>query len=106
MRDELTAVIREQNGRRFIVKVRELVEFADGRAESAMESETRLVFIDGGLPLPELQYEIVDKCGKLWRVDSRGRMRCSPRSTTASNDTPIPTAQLPRRADAKVPQNL
>ena len=69
IRDELTAVIREQKGRRGIVKVRELVEYADGRAESAMESETRLVFIDGGLPLPELQYEIVDKCGKLWRVD-------------------------------------
>jgi very-short-patch-repair endonuclease len=34
-----------------------------------MESEARLVFIDGGLPLPELQYEIVDRCGDLWRVD-------------------------------------
>ncbi len=68
-RDELTAVIREQKGRRGIVNVRELIEHADGRAESAMESETRLVFIDGGLPLPELQYEIVDNHGKLWRVD-------------------------------------
>lgn len=68
-RDELTAAIREQRGRRGIVKVRELIEHADGRAESAMESETRLVFIDGGLPLPELQYEIVDRYGKLWRVD-------------------------------------
>jgi very-short-patch-repair endonuclease len=27
------------------------------------------VFIDGGLPLPELQYEIVDYHGKRWRVD-------------------------------------
>ncbi len=34
-----------------------------------MESEARLVFIDGGLPMPELQYEIVDRCGELWRVD-------------------------------------
>ena len=34
-----------------------------------MESETRLVFIDGGLPKPELQYEILDRCGQLWRVD-------------------------------------
>ena len=34
-----------------------------------MESEARLVFIDGGLPRPELQYEIVDRCGDLWRVD-------------------------------------
>ena len=34
-----------------------------------MESEARLVFIDGGLPLPELQYEIIDRHGDLWRVD-------------------------------------
>src|SRR4029078_6913402 len=68
-RDEITAAIREQKGRRGIVSVRELIEHADARAESAMESETRLVFIDGGLPLPELQYEILDKCGDLWRVD-------------------------------------
>jgi very-short-patch-repair endonuclease len=34
-----------------------------------MESEARLVFIDGGLPLPQLQYEIVDRYGQLWRVD-------------------------------------
>ncbi len=68
-REEINAAIDEQKGRRGIVHVRELIEHADGRAESAMESETRLVFIDGGLPLPELQYRIVDRCGDLWRVD-------------------------------------
>lgn len=67
--DELSAAIDEQKGRRGIVKVRELAVHADARAESAMESEARLVFIDGGLPLPELQYEIIDRCGELWRVD-------------------------------------
>jgi hypothetical protein len=66
---ELDAAVREQKGRRGIVKVRELLNHADGRAESPMESEARLVFIDGGLPTPELQYEIVDRCGDLWRVD-------------------------------------
>lgn len=66
---ELDAVVGEQGGRRGIVKVRELLKHADGRAESPMESEARLVFIDGGLPQPELQYEIVDRCGDLWRVD-------------------------------------
>lgn len=66
---ELVAAIREQKGRRGIVKVRELMEHADGRAESPMESEARLAFIDGGLPLPKLQYEILDRCGDLWRVD-------------------------------------
>lgn len=68
-RAELTAAVAEQKGRRGIVQVRELVQIADGRAESPMESEARLVFIDGLLPLPELQYEIVDRHGKLWRVD-------------------------------------
>lgn len=66
---DLCKAIDEQKGRRGIVKVREVVEYADGRSESPLESEARLVFIDGGLPMPELQYEIVDRCGKLWRVD-------------------------------------
>lgn len=68
-RDNITVAIEEQKGRRGIVTVRELIAHADGRAESPMESEARLVMIDGGLPLPELQYEIVDRCGDLWRVD-------------------------------------
>ncbi|MCH9669665.1 MAG: hypothetical protein K0U70_02235 [Actinomycetia bacterium] len=67
--DELDTAIGEQHGRRGIVQVRELESLADPRAESAMESETRLVFLDGGLPMPKLQYEILDSCGKLWRVD-------------------------------------
>jgi hypothetical protein len=66
---ELDAAVREQKGRRGIVKVRDLLKHADGRAESPMESEARLAFIDGGLPMPQLQYEIVDRCGDLWRVD-------------------------------------
>jgi hypothetical protein len=66
---ELESAVDEQKGRRGIVRVRELLAHADGRAESPMESEARLVFIDHGLPLPELQYEIVDHCGDLWRVD-------------------------------------
>jgi hypothetical protein len=66
---DLDAAVREQKGRRGIVRVREMLVHADGRAESPMESEARLVFIDHGLPLPELQYEIVDHCGDLWRVD-------------------------------------
>lgn len=34
-----------------------------------MESEARLAMIDGGLPAPELQFEIVDGNGELRRVD-------------------------------------
>jgi hypothetical protein len=66
---ELDAAVREQKGRRGIVKMRDLLPLADGRSESAMESEARLVFIDACLPRPELQYEIVDRTGQLWRVD-------------------------------------
>jgi hypothetical protein len=66
---DLEHALKEQKGRRGTVKVRELLPHADGRAESPMESEARLVFIDGGLPLPELQYEIIDCHGQRWRVD-------------------------------------
>jgi hypothetical protein len=68
-RAELDSAVREQKGRRGIVQVRELLEYADGRAESGMESEARLVIIDYGLPLPELQYEIHGRFGEVWRVD-------------------------------------
>ena len=68
-RGEIESAVAEQRGRRGIVAVRELLPFADARAESAMESETRLVMIDHGLPLPELQYPIHGRDGELWRVD-------------------------------------
>lgn len=68
-RGELDAAIREQKGRRGIVKVRELISYADGHAESPMESEARLVFIDNRLAMPELQYRIADCFGRVWRVD-------------------------------------
>lgn len=68
-RRDIAAAITEQRRRRGIVAVRELFEFADGRAESAMESEARLVMIDHGLPRPELQYPIYGCDGELWRLD-------------------------------------
>ncbi len=68
-RNEIECAVAEQRGRRGIVAVRALLPFADGRAESAMESEARLVMIDYGLPLPELQYPIYGPHGEVWRVD-------------------------------------
>jgi hypothetical protein len=68
-RSEIESAVAEQRGRRGIVAVRELLPLADGRAESAMESEARLVMIDRGVPLPELQYPIRGRHGELWRVD-------------------------------------
>ncbi|WP_046318049.1 hypothetical protein [Mycobacterium sp. UM_Kg1] len=66
---ELDRVVLEQGGRRGIVTVRELLPYVDGRAESAMESEARLVMIDYGVPTPELQYPIYGRDGQLWRAD-------------------------------------
>lgn len=66
---DIRRAVDAQRGRRGIVAVRELLPHVDGRAESAMESEARLVMIDYGLPTPELQYEIRGADGVVWRVD-------------------------------------
>ena len=66
---DLAEAVHRQRGRRGIVGVRELLQVADGRAESAMESEARLVMLDHGLPRPELQYLIRGRGGECWRVD-------------------------------------
>lgn len=68
-RDELGRAADQQRGRRGIVTVRGLLGRASPLAESPMESETRLVMIDGGLPPPVLQYEVVDLQGCRWRLD-------------------------------------
>lgn len=66
---ELETAVREQKGRRGIVEIRHLLSHADGRSESPMESEARLIFIDGSIPPTHIQYEIRDRNGDLWRVD-------------------------------------
>ncbi|BBZ49255.1 hypothetical protein H7H82_12885 [Mycobacterium heidelbergense] len=68
-RDGLRRVLRRHSGRRGVVAARELLELASPLAESPMESEARLVMLDGGLPPPVLQYEIVDLTGRTWRLD-------------------------------------
>lgn len=68
-RAELAQTLVTQAGRRGIVTAREMLSIASPLAESPMESEARLVMLDGGLPPPELQYEVVDLSGRLWRLD-------------------------------------
>lgn len=68
-RRQLRSAAARQAGRRGIVTVRELIPLATAEAESPMESEARLAMLDGGLPPPVLQHEIVDRNGKIWRVD-------------------------------------
>jgi hypothetical protein len=66
---DLADAADRHRGRRAIVAVRNLLPMVDGRAESAMESEARLVMLDHGLPRPELQYLIRGRAGESWRVD-------------------------------------
>lgn len=66
---DLAEAVDRQRGRRGIVGVRNLLPLVDGRSESAMESEARLVMLDHGLPRPELQYLIRGRDGESWRVD-------------------------------------
>ncbi len=68
-RSQLRAAAARQSGRRGIVAVRKAIGLASPLAESPMESEARLVMIDGGLPPPVLQYEVVDLQGRTWRLD-------------------------------------
>ncbi len=68
-RDELTRTLDLHSGRRGVCTARELLTLASPLAESPMESEARLVMLDGGLPPPVLQYEIVDLNGRVWRLD-------------------------------------
>ena len=68
-REELAAADARQAGRRGIVSTRELLGLASPLAESPMESEARLVMLDGGLPPPVLQYEVTDRRGRTWRLD-------------------------------------
>jgi hypothetical protein len=53
--DDLTEAVARAKGRRGIAAVRRWSEFADGRAQSPMESRARYRLISAGLPAPDLQ---------------------------------------------------
>ena len=50
-------------------RVSRVIGFADGRSESVGESLSRVVFAEGGLPPPTLQYEVRDGQELVARVD-------------------------------------
>lgn len=71
-REQLVAACAAQRGLRGVVRLGRLVPYADGRAESPMESRMRWRFLDAGLPAPDLQIEIrtARRCHRLdtgWR---------------------------------------
>ena len=61
--DGLRHAAGSQAGRRGIVKLRPLIDVADGMAQSPMESECRLRILDAGLPTPTLQHPVCDDWG-------------------------------------------
>lgn len=67
-REELASACESQRGLRRVVAVRDLVPYADARAESPMESRMRWRFIAAGLPQPDLQIEVGSE-GRLHRID-------------------------------------
>lgn len=61
----LRAVVAASARRHGIGRARWALTHADGRAGSPVESISRYWMIQGGLPMPELQYEIRDSLGRL-----------------------------------------
>jgi Protein of unknown function (DUF559) len=54
-----------RRGRAGIARLRRVLELADGRAESAMETRLRLLLVLAGLPVPESQVGLRDPSGRL-----------------------------------------
>ena len=52
-----------------IDRARQVVDFSDARSESPFESISRVAFLDGGLPPPELQVWVGGEEGPVGRVD-------------------------------------
>ncbi len=62
-----TAVLRIQDRyprARWRRRVPGVIDLADPRAESLMETRSRLVLVLRGLPRPELQYQVYDELGE------------------------------------------
>jgi very-short-patch-repair endonuclease len=68
-REALEEVARSAAGWPGIRQVRQRIEFADGRAETALESVSRWRMYELGLPKPDLQRVIRDRLGFIGRVD-------------------------------------
>jgi very-short-patch-repair endonuclease len=68
--DALQKKVVAAAGLRGAVRARRVVSLADGRSESPMESICRWLFLEAGLPAPEIQYKYFDRHGRfVARVD-------------------------------------
>jgi hypothetical protein len=68
-KDELRAVVADCARWPGIRRAGLVVEFADGRSESALESISRVAFRDHGIPAPELQMPVGGDNGVVGRAD-------------------------------------
>ncbi len=67
---DLSAQLPRFRGARGVRQLRQLVPWADRRAESPAESLTRLRLYDDGLPAPAVQYEVRNVVGAvIYRLD-------------------------------------
>lgn len=60
---EVREAIPVLRGQRGVRQAAEVVDLASDRSESPMETRLRLVLVDGGLPAPEVQWEVLDRYG-------------------------------------------
>jgi YD repeat-containing protein len=66
--DDLAAYAAERRGARCIRTLDRALELADPGSQSPQESRLRLQLLDGGLPRPQTQVQIVDDNGRLVAV--------------------------------------
>ena len=66
---DLPRVLAASRGRTGIVAAEAVARMLDGRSESVGESLSRLRMREAGLPMPDLQQEIITRDGRRYRVD-------------------------------------
>jgi hypothetical protein len=64
-RAQLGGWIDGRAGRKGVRRARRVLEFADAKAESPMETRLRMLLVMNGLPRPELQVDIPDETGSI-----------------------------------------
>lgn len=67
--DDLQARLDPFARRRGVRQARQVIELAEARSESPMESRLRVILVDGGLPRPEAQVTLRDGLRFLGRAD-------------------------------------
>ena len=74
---ELRAYVAEHPGAKGIARLRRVIDLAEPKAESAMETRLRMLLVLAGLPRPEVQASIHDSRGRfVGRPDMIYRAQC------------------------------